>query len=117
MDAKAPHRTDNIHPAPVTDLVNGLPPEIRFRRIPSVTRSSSPDRSTTVWRALASSLAQESVSVLLKLSRLSTPCSVPVCPKRALASPKLTGECLDEPEIRDRGCGLSARYWHRCRRI
>ena len=21
MDAKAPHRTDNIHPAPVTDLV------------------------------------------------------------------------------------------------
>ena len=90
MDAKAPHRTDNIHPAPVTDLVNGLPPEIRFRRIPSVTRSSSPDRSTTVWRALASSLAQESVSVLLKLSRLSTPCSVPVCPKRALASPKLT---------------------------
>lgn len=44
MDAKAPHRTDNIHPAPVTDLVNGLPPEIRFRRIPSVTRSSSPDQ-------------------------------------------------------------------------
>ncbi len=83
--AKAPQSTVSMQPAPVTRRIRSLPPETVCRAVPSVTRSSAPESTTTVPSFCASAWAQAAAS--MGTVRLSTPCSAAERPNRAAASP------------------------------
>ena len=74
-----------VRPAPVTRRIRSLPPETVCRAVPSVTRSSAPESTTTVPSFCASAWAQSAAS--MGTVRLSTPCSAAERPTRAAASP------------------------------
>ena len=62
--ANAPHKTESIHPAPVTVRIRSLPPRTVQSCCPSAIRSSVPESSTTHPKApagLAAALAQKLV--------------------------------------------------------